>query len=56
MCNSRLIIGQQNAQHKITVQQFLRTLAQTTFNPLTPELYPSAQRCLPRFFTADFAS
>jgi hypothetical protein len=20
-------------------------------NPLTPELYPTAQRCLPRFFT-----
>jgi hypothetical protein len=26
------------------------------FNPLTPELNPSAQRCLTRFFTADFAS
>jgi hypothetical protein len=25
-------------------------------NPLTPELNPSAQRCLPRFFTVDFAS
>jgi hypothetical protein len=24
--------------------------------PLTPELNPSAQRCLTRFFTADFAS
>jgi hypothetical protein len=23
-------------------------------NPLTPELNPSAQRCLPRFFTGDF--
>jgi hypothetical protein len=23
-------------------------------NPLTPELNPSAQRCLPRFFTEDF--
>jgi hypothetical protein len=22
----------------------------TSFNPLTPELNPSAQRCLPRFF------
>jgi hypothetical protein len=22
-----------------------------SFNPLTPELNPSAQRCLPRFFT-----
>jgi hypothetical protein len=26
------------------------------FNPLTPELNPSAQRCLKRFFTGDFAS
>jgi hypothetical protein len=26
------------------------------FNPLTPELKPSAQRCLTRFFTGDFAS
>jgi hypothetical protein len=25
------------------------------FNPLTPELNPSAQRCLPRFFTGDFS-
>jgi hypothetical protein len=24
--------------------------------PLTPELNPSAQRCLTRFFTGDFAS
>jgi hypothetical protein len=28
----------------------------TTINPLTPELNPSAQRCLMRFFTGDFAS
>jgi hypothetical protein len=26
----------------------------TCFNPLTPELNPSAQRCLPKFFTGDF--
>jgi hypothetical protein len=26
------------------------------FNPLTPELNPSAQRCLTRFFTGSFAS
>jgi hypothetical protein len=26
------------------------------FNPLTPKLNPSAQRCLTRFFTGDFAS
>jgi hypothetical protein len=28
----------------------------TYFNPLTPELIPSAQRCLARFFAGDFAS
>jgi hypothetical protein len=27
-----------------------------TINPLTPELNPSVQRCLTRFFTGDFAS
>jgi hypothetical protein len=27
-----------------------------TFNPLTPELIPSAQRCLTGFFTGDFVS
>jgi hypothetical protein len=27
-----------------------------TFNPLKPELNPSAQRCLTRFFTGDFVS
>jgi hypothetical protein len=26
------------------------------FNPLTPELNPSAQRCLTRYFIGDFAS
>jgi hypothetical protein len=26
------------------------------FNPLKPELNPSAQRCLTRFYTGDFAS
>jgi hypothetical protein len=26
------------------------------FKPLTPELNPSAQRCLTRFFTGDFGS
>jgi hypothetical protein len=26
------------------------------FNPITPELNPSAQRCLKKYFTGDFAS
>jgi hypothetical protein len=30
--------------------------SETRINPLTPELNPSAQRCLTRFFTGDFAS
>jgi hypothetical protein len=29
---------------------------QKLINPLTPELNRSAQRCLTRFFTGDFAS
>jgi hypothetical protein len=28
----------------------------TVFNPVTPELNPSSQRCIPRYFTGDFAS
>jgi hypothetical protein len=32
------------------------TLKNWTFNTLTPELNPSVQRCLTRFFTGDFAS
>jgi hypothetical protein len=30
-------------------------LYQNYINPLTPELNPSAQRCLTRIFTGDFA-
>jgi hypothetical protein len=36
---------------KTNLLQFLIKL-----NPLTPDLNPSAQRCLTRFFTGDFAS
>jgi hypothetical protein len=32
------------------------TCRQLCINPLTPELNPSAQRCLTRFFAGDFAS
>jgi hypothetical protein len=35
--------------------EFAHTLY-TNFNPLTPELNPSAQRCLKRFFAGDFSS
>jgi hypothetical protein len=43
-------------------QQVARTLSNLllytlkNINPLTPELNPSAQRCLTRFFTGDYAS
>jgi hypothetical protein len=33
----------------------IQNLANGYFNPLTPELNPSAQRCLTIFFTGDFA-
>jgi hypothetical protein len=32
-----------------------RSASTDCLNPLTPELNPSAQRCLTRFFTGDFA-
>jgi hypothetical protein len=31
-----------------------KTVTSKYFNPLTPVLNPSTQRCLPRFFTGDF--
>jgi hypothetical protein len=31
-------------------------LTEISISPLTPELNPSAQLCLTRFFTGDFAS
>jgi hypothetical protein len=34
----------------------MQTYVSAMLNPLTPELNPSAQRYLPRFFTGDFAS
>jgi hypothetical protein len=47
---------------EVTEQEILRT-CRTAFseesavvNPLTPELNPSAQRCLTRFFTGEFVS
>jgi hypothetical protein len=36
--------------------QYYNKRASNIINPLTPELNPSAQRCLTRFFTGDFAS
>jgi hypothetical protein len=31
-------------------------VSENLINPLTPELNPSAQHCLTKFFTGDFAS
>jgi hypothetical protein len=42
------------SQHKNTVPTAQRTHCITEINPLTPELNPSAQRCMPRFFIWDF--
>jgi hypothetical protein len=41
-------------EFKIHRALYMHTL--TCLNPLTPELKPSTQRCLTRFFTGDFAS
>jgi hypothetical protein len=45
-----------NRQGFISKQLLLRSRRSTVINPLTPELNPSAQRCLTRFFAGDFAS
>jgi hypothetical protein len=39
-----------------TVKQNYCQIVRKIINPLTPELNPSAQRSLTRFFTEDFAS
>jgi hypothetical protein len=36
------------------VRRYIVCVIEIVLNPLMPELNPSAQRCLPRFFTADF--
>jgi hypothetical protein len=42
---------------EISRQPTERDNIQITFvNPLTPELNPSAQRCLPRYFTKEFSN
>jgi hypothetical protein len=41
---------------KIQLQYLNLNKCDNTFNPLTPELNHSTQRCLTRFFTKDFAS
>jgi hypothetical protein len=41
---------------KLLVLTYSSRLSRAEVNLLTPELNPSAQRCLTRFFTGDFAS
>jgi hypothetical protein len=44
-------------EHRIAATpESVRAETLTRINPLTQELNPSAQRCLTRFFTRDFAS
>jgi hypothetical protein len=47
---------QQVANITFEVVQFTSIHPRYAINHLTPELNPSAQRCLTRFFTRDFAS
>jgi hypothetical protein len=44
------------AQCNILVHLLTDVSKTLTINPLTPELNPSAQRCLTRFITGDFVS
>jgi hypothetical protein len=39
---------------KNIAREELLQITAVVINPLTPELNPSAQRCLARFFTGDF--
>jgi hypothetical protein len=45
-----------NNYHALVGKLEDKKILQTFLNPLTPELNPSAQRCLTRFFTGDFVS
>jgi hypothetical protein len=51
--SSRRLVCQDDGCSSLQAQKNLCTLA-AAINPLTPELNPSVQRCLPRIFTGDF--
>jgi hypothetical protein len=57
----KIPVPHRNAFRRL-IEQFHETVSglyrrsNTYLNPLTPELNPSAQRCLTRFFTGNFAS
>jgi hypothetical protein len=43
-------------RQEVTYQSEKKEMFKIAINPLTPELNPSAQRCLTKFFTGYFAS
>jgi hypothetical protein len=45
-----------NLSSNTQLRAFINSTSCSVLNPLTPELNPSEQRCLTRFFTGDFAS
>jgi hypothetical protein len=53
---NRAMKGKAIPLQALTGPEGSRRLKLVDFNPLTPELNPSAQRCLTRIFTGDFAS
>jgi predicted chitinase len=54
--NAEVVTGIQTTGTKSYENSGKESGYQLQVNPLTPELNPSAHRCLPRFFTGDFAS
>jgi hypothetical protein len=55
--NSKVIIPKITSKGIADIQGLLlQYYTSYDINPLTPELNPSAQRCMTRFFTVDFAS
>jgi hypothetical protein len=46
----------QNANNSISIVFMIIPVTDQNINPLTLELNPSAERCLTRHFTGDFAS
>jgi xanthine/uracil permease len=54
--NIVIIITEVNSRADFTARGPITETEQIHVNPLRMELNPSAQRCLTRFFTGDFAS
>jgi hypothetical protein len=45
-----------NVYYDVNYSSVITVNYRVEINPLTPELNPSAQRCLTRYFTVEFAS